>query len=456
MRKPKRKLKTRDIRALVVQMIAIELLKDFELNPRDHDDDHVQEIAESIAAFGMNVPLLADDGNVLIAGHATLLACKLLGYKFVPVIKLAHMTEPEKVAFRIAHNRLCEAGKWSLKLLAANFELLYDADTEFDLSVTGFEIGEIDVARMGGKDAIKAAANAAATEAELVELPDVPAKPIGRLGDRFTIGRHVIACGDARDIGAYKLALGDDRADLGLWDGPYNVAIANNVSTTGRHGNFCMAAGEMSSAEFQGFVAETSKLAAAFSKPGAYNCMFTGWYSMTDMLVANLRVYPKLSHICIWSKTNGGLGQPWRNAWEGILVYRVPGGKIRNNVVLGKFGRNRTDVFTVAGVNTFRAGRMEELAAHPTCKPIQLLADLILDVTPIRGIVLDCFLGSGSSILAAEQSERRGVGLELDPRYVDVAIKRIEKTLNLPAIHQSGRTFSELAIARRDSNQGDF
>jgi DNA modification methylase len=195
---------------------------------------------------------------------------------------------------------------------------------------------------------------------------------------------------------------------------------------------------------------------AAFSKPGAYNCMFTGWSSMNDMLEAGKLAYPQLAHICIWSKTNGGLGAPWRNAWEGILVYRVKGGKTQNNVMLGKHGRNRTDVFQYAGVNTFRAGRMEELQSHPTCKPVALLADLILDITPIRGIVLDVFLGSGSTILAAHETERRGIGIELDPRYVDVAIGRLEKAIGKPAIHHSGRTFAELAADRAADNEGEL
>ena len=138
------------------------------------------------------------------------------------------------------------------------------------------------------------------------------------------------------------------------------------------------------------------------------------------------------------------------------MVYRVPGGKVTNNVMLGKHGRNRTDVFTYAGVNTFRAGRMEELEIHPTCKPVALLADLIMDITSIGGIVLDTFLGSGSTILAAHETKRRGVGIELDPKYVDVAILRLEKAIGKPAIHQSGKTFAELSADRRRDAQGDF
>ena len=173
------------------------------------------------------------------------------------------------------------------------------------------------------------------------------------------------------------------------------------------------------------------------------------------MQLANRDVYRELKHICIWKKNNGGMGSLWRGAWEGILIYRVDGGRSHNNVMLGVHGRNRTDVFEYAGVNTFKAGRMEELSVHPTCKPVPLLADLIMDVTPINGTVLDVFLGSGSSIVAAHQAKRRGVGIELDPKYVDVAVRRVEEAVGEPAVHQSGRTFSELSAKRRD-RAGDF
>jgi DNA modification methylase len=429
---------------------AIDLLQPFAKNPREHTKAHVEDIARSISEFGMVVPPLRDENYEIIAGHGTVLACKLLGMTEIPTICLAHLSSVEKAAFRIAHNKLCESGKWDLELLAANFEFIYNTDLSFDLTITGFATGEIDVARMGGKEKIKAAAAAAALNAETVELPGENAKVISRINDRFTIDRHVIVHGDARDISAYKLAMGDERANLALCDPPYNTKIANNVSGLGKkkHDDFVMDSGEMSPEEFESFISDAARLQRCYSQPGAYNCMFTGWYSMHDMLNAGAAVYTKLSHILIWKKSNGGMGKPWRNAWEGVLVYRVPGGKIHDNVALGKHGRNRTDVLEYAGVNTFRAGRMEELQAHPTCKPTALLRDLILDVTPVQGIVLDVFLGSGATILAAHEAERRGVGIELDGKYVDVAIRRLEKAIGKPAIHHSGMTFAELENAR--------
>ena len=216
-----------------------------------------------------------------------------------------------------------------------------------------------------------------------------------------------------------------------------------------------MGSGEMDREAFRSFIEQATALQLGHSKPGAYNCMFTGWYSMHDMLEAASRVFAALSHICIWAKTNGSMGSPWRNSWEGILVHHNNDGKRRDNIRLGKFGRNRLDVFNYAGVNTFRAGRMEELDAHPTCKPVPLLADLILDVTPIGGLVLDSFLGSGATILGAHEAKRCGVGIELDPKYVDVALRRIEQVTGKKAIHSSGLTLDELAQARRTGDKGD-
>lgn len=442
--------------SLQIENVPVERLKPFKKNPRDHGKAHIAEVAQSIGAFGMNVPILCDEEYEIIAGHATLLACKLLGLKRVPVICLGHLNDAEKVAFRIAHNRLCEKGKWDPELLVANFEILYEQDLSFDFEATGFSTGEIDVMRIGGKEAVKDAADAARLAEEVVELPDPAMKPVSRLFDRFTIGRHVVVNGDARDRRAYELALGGTKADLGLCDAPYGCPIAGHASGLGRvkHEDF-LEGSNLTSKELRELVGGASALQAAFSKAGAYNVQFTDWRAMFDMQLANREIYAELKHICIWKKTNGGMGSLWRGAWEGILVYRVGGGKSRNNVMLGVNGRNRTDVFEYAGVNTFKTGRMEELMAHPTCKPIPLLADLIMDVTPIGGTVLDVFLGSGSTILGAHETERRGVGIELDPKFVDVAIRRIEKRVGEPAIHHSGKTFDELAAERAQEREAE-
>ena len=205
-----------DIRNLVIEHVGIDKPKPFKKNPRDHGKAHVDDVSRSIAAFGMNVPILCDENLEIIAGHATLLACKMLKMKEVPVVRLGHLSEAQKLAFRIAHNRLCEAGKWDVDLLAINFDLISQMDLGFSLEVTGFDTGAIDVVRMGGKAGVKAAAEAAKTAADIIGMPDESSPPVSRLNDRFSIGKHVIVCGDARDLEAYKYALGDDRADFAV------------------------------------------------------------------------------------------------------------------------------------------------------------------------------------------------------------------------------------------------
>lgn len=454
MRNKKRQRAAFDIRSLKVRIADIHSVRPDPKNPRDYTDEHIAQIGDSVDAFGQVDPTLIDENGVIIAGVGTWMACKRSGMREIAVIDLLHLSEAEKVALRIAHNRLTEIGSWNLVLLAENFEFLIDSDLEYDLPVTGYDYPEIDIILAGGTEAIKAAATVVAATPEEVELDDLPAAPVARLHDRFTFGdRHVIVCGDSTKPEVFKLALGTQRADLGVGDGPYNVPTAR-ISGRGRtkHSDFIQGSGEMSPAQFQSFMSNAARQMATFCSPGAYICFFTAWYSLLDIILGCNTVFGKLAHICIWTKTNGGMGSPWRNAWEGLLVYRNKGGKTCNNVQLGKHGRNRTDVFNYAGANVFRKGRMEELKAHPTCKPVALLKDLILDVTPIGGIILDPFLGSGSAILAADEAGRRGVGIELDPRFVDVAILRIERAIGKPAMHDSGLTFAELKAQRAEED----
>jgi DNA modification methylase len=439
-----------DIRDLKVKILEISAVKSSPRSPRKKIAKHIEGIGKSITEFGMIDPLLVDENYVLIAGESTFAACKLLKMSHVPVIVLPHLNEAQKVTIRIAHNRLCERGEWDLVMLAENFEFLIEDEYELDLEVTAYEFGEIDVLLAGGKDEITAQAKEAAETPEDLELPESPNPPVSRSGDRFGLGEHVVVCGDATTPAAYNLALGNRKADLGLTDSPYNVE-AKRISGRGKvkHGPFIEGSGEKSSEQFQDFIGQAAIQMAKFSRPGAYILFFTAWYSLVDIMAGCGRAFERLAHICIWAKTNGGMGSPWRNAWEGILVYRKKGGKIQNNIQLGKFGRNRTDVFRYAGVNVFRKGRMEELQAHPTCKPVALLKDIILDVTPIGGTVLDPFLGIASTILAAHEARRRGVGIELDPHYVDLAILRLEKHLGVEAIHQNGKTFAQLREERQ-------
>ena len=444
---PNRKIELAD---LEVQYVDPNSLSEDPKHPRKIDEAHVDGINASIDMAGMVVPILATyPQRVIIAGVATWRANKKRGATRVPVIFLSQLSRKQEVALRIAHNRLCERGKWNAELLIENIEILLDGEVDFELTITGVDDPEIDVFMLGGKDAIKAAEIDSRDNPEIVELDDLPLQPVSRLGDIFIIGDHIVACGDAREEELLRSILGNRKVDAGITDPPFNKK-GKDIGGLGKNGprDFVLGSGELQADEFQTLIADAAANVERFCRPGAYNFYCTAYYAMLDMMKAFERVYPELNHMCIWTKTNGGMGSPWRNAWEGILVYRKRGGRVQNNVQLGRHGRNRTDVFRHAGVNVFRRGRMEELNSHPTCKPVGLLKNLILDITPIRGVVLDVFLGSGSTIVAANAAKRVGVGVELDPKYVDVAVQRIANAVGLPAIHSSGLTFEELKSER--------
>jgi DNA modification methylase len=234
-------------------------------------------------------------------------------------------------------------------------------------------------------------------------------------------------------------------------DPPYNVRIDGHVCGLGRikHAEFAMASGEMSEAEFTAFLTTVLGNLAAHSLDGslAYVCM--DWRHLYELLGAGREVYTQLKNICVWNKDNGGMGNLYRSKHELVCVFKVGDAPHLNNIDLGRYGRYRTNVWDYAGVNTLKADRLDELAMHPTVKPVALVADAIQDCTRRGDLVLDAFVGSGTTIIAAERTGRIGYGLELDPHYVEVAIARWEKRTGKRAVHaDSGLTIEALGAAR--------
>jgi DNA modification methylase len=266
-------------------------------------------------------------------------------------------------------------------------------------------------------------------------------------GDLWLLGKHRVLCGDARDPSDMTTLMGDRKADVGFTDPPYNVPISGHVSGKGhtQHREFAQASGEMSSGEFAGFLGDALSLGARHSRDGAvwFACM--DWRHVAEMTDAGRRTFDQFLNICVWAKTNGGMGSLYRSQHEFIFVFRKGKTGHRNNVQLGRFGRNRTNLWTYPGVNTFREGRMEELTAHPTAKPVAMIRDALLDVSARGEIVLDPFLGAGATLIAAEQCGRTAYGIEIDPAYVDVTLRRWRKeTGNEPVRASDGRTLSHL------------
>ena len=236
-------------------------------------------------------------------------------------------------------------------------------------------------------------------------------------------------------------------------DPPYNVLIDRHVCGLGavKHREFPMASGEMSESAFTGFLETVFRNMADHSADGAIHFVCMDWRHMAEVLGASRDVYGSLKNLCVWAKTNGGMGSLYRSQHELIFVFKVGSGPHINNVELGRYGRYRTNVWTYPGMNGFGNDRDENLAQHPTVKPVRMVADAILDCSARGGIVLDAFAGSGSTLVAAERTGRRGYGIELDPHYCDVIVRRVAAAAKVEAIHaETGKPFSVIAREREE------
>jgi len=420
--------------------LPIHSLKTDSRNPRQHSERQIKQIARSIEAFGFNVPILVDGSNTILSGHGRLLACQKLGWQEVPAIQLEHLTEAQARAFAIADNRLCENATWDERLLGEIFVELSALDLDFSLEDTGFSMGEIDL-RIEGLS-IESKPDA------LDEIPDVPDHPpITQLGDLWLLGKHRIVCGNALEKASFEALMQDEQANLVFTDPPYNVPIQGHV-TGQHHREFAMASGEMTEAEFTAFLTKSLQLLATHSHAGSIHYICIDWRHVSEMMVSGDQAYSELKNICVWVKDKGGMGSLYRSQHELVFVFKHGTAPHRNNVELGKYGRYRTNVWNYPGANTLSRQRGQEnlLALHPTVKPVALIADAILDCSARGDIVLDSFLGSGSTLLAAERVGRICYGMELDPLYVDTAIRRWQAHSGDCAIHaKSGQRFDELA-----------
>jgi DNA modification methylase len=430
---------------LTVTHRRIEELKPDPANPRRHTKKQIRQIARSIKTFGFNVPILVDRNGKIIAGHGRYQAGQLLGITEVPSLCLDHLTPEQARAFMIADNRLSELSIWDDWLLAEQLKELALVGLDFDIEVTGFEMGEIDL-RIASLDEPPERDD---EPADVVpRVPDGPA--VSKLGDLWELGGHRVLCGNAVDAAIFAAVLGKDRAAMVFTDPPYNVPIDGHASGLGaiRYRPFPMASGEMDSAQFTAFLADAFRNLAAFSAEGALHYVCMDWRHVEELLAAGRSVYGEVKNLCVWVKDNAGMGSLYRSQHELVFVFKHGRHEHRNNVQLGRFGRNRSNVWRYPGGNSFgRSGAEGNLSAlHPTVKPVAMVADAILDCSARGETVLDAFLGSGTTVIAAERTGRRCYGLELDPRYVDTTVRRWQTLTGGSAIHLgSGRRFDELA-----------
>jgi DNA modification methylase len=427
-----------------IEYVPVHDLRPYPNNARTHSRKQIRQIEKSIKKFGFCNPVLIDDSKQIIAGHGRVEAAKLLGIDTVPTCRLSHLNDADKRAYVLADNRLAERAGWDKELLAVELQGLIELD--IDIELTGFEMAEVDLIL---EEAQEATDTHSGPEDEAPEPSPGPA--VTQTGDLWLLGTHRLLSGDAREQTAYDDLLGGAKAEFVFTDPPYNVAIDGNVCGLGRvrHREFAMGSGEMSEAQFTAFLEKVFARLIANTIDGSIHQICMDWRHIWEMLGAGRTVYCELKNLCIWNKTNAGMGSFYRSKHELVFVWKSGTAVHINNFELGQHGRHRTNVWDYAGVNSMRAGRLEELAMHPTVKPVALVADAIKDCSRRGGLVLDPFCGSGTILIAAERTGRKARALEIDPSYVDVAVRRWQAYTGKSAVLSgSGETFETIEERR--------
>ncbi len=436
-----------DALALKVRYVSTAALTDHPRNARTHPRKQIEKLKAAIRKFGFLVPLIVTAENVILAGHGRRAAAEQLGIREIPVITVSDLSDDDMRAFMHADNILADKAGYDRSVLRS--EIQYLSEVGYELEITGLDTIEIDT--LLGVD------DAECDEPDDVVPPPVPGPPVCRIGDLWHIGDHRQIVGDARDPLVIERLMAGERAELVFTDPPYGCAILNNVSGLGkvRHEDFVMGAGQESLPELAMTILRPAfRNIANHCRAGAVAFVCTDWRAAPHMLDAARGVFEEVKNWIIWVKTNAGMGTFYRSQFEIVLAFRVSPGKIINNFGLGEGGRHRSNVWTYAGANTFRRGRMKDIIDHPTCKPKKMIADAILDCSRRGSVVLDVFAGSGSALVAAAMTGRRGYGIELDPKYADVILRRVAEQTGATPMLEGAEAFDDVAMARRAQECG--
>jgi len=430
---------------LKIEMLPTVAVRPYARNARKHSRRQVHKIAASIREYGFTNPILVDEAGEIIAGHGRLEAAKLLGHWQVPTIRLSNLSKVQKQALRLADNEIAAKSKWSIDLLVA--ELADISATDFDIQLTGFDTIEVDKLITPSID----------FGDRSDDIPPPPAEPTTRRGDLWKVGDHAIVCGDALDVSAYRTVIGTCLADMVATDPPYNVPIAGHVSGNGnvKHDEFAMASGEMSRDQFATFSTTALRLSQQFSRDGALVYVFGDWRMIAMLITIGETLFTKMLNLLVWAKSNPGMGSFYRSGHELIAVFKNGNAPHTNNIQLGRMGRNRSNVLQYPGGSSFSKSRARDLRDHPTPKPIAMIADLIRDATKPGDLVLDMFAGAGSTMLAAEMTGRKAALIEIEPKFVDVTLRRFQELTGVEAVLMPDRIpFSELQKLRSHEARG--
>ncbi len=418
-------------------------LKPWPGNPRTHSDKQKAKLKASIRKFGFTSVVVADQSGVILSGHCRVEVARELGLATIPTRVISGLSQSQKSAFVIADNKLGLLSGWDNTSLKRAIEEILIED-ELEIETTGFSTAEIDLMFDGPEDP-------QGTDPDDLQADDIPREVVSRKGDHWHLGSHRLLCGDALDPESYKEVMQDGLAQLVVSDVPFNVRINGHVSGKGKakHAEFAMASGEMSQREFTAFLNAAFLHTHAFSQDGAIHFYFIDWRHIRELLDSALPLFGAPRQLCVWVKDNGGMGTFYRSRHELVFAFKKGVSPHINNFELGQHGRYRTNVWEYAGASSFQGKGHQLLALHPTVKPVSLIADTLRDCSQRNGLVLDPFAGSGTILIAAERTGRHGRAIELDPQYVDVAIRRWQRVTSRQAtLAPTGQTWDEVRAER--------
>jgi DNA modification methylase len=409
---------------------------------RRYQKRHQEHLLQALQKYSFVLPVVVDKDDQVIHGSRLLLAAEELGISEVPTVKLDHLSKEEARVLRISLHKLEELSSWDEVVLKSELNFLVEYDVDL-VTHTAFSTAELDAL-------LYAPAKEVCGDPD-EELPAIEQQAVSRAGDVWEfIGDHRLGCLDALEEASYRKLLGEELAGLIICDPPYNVKIRGNVSNRKDAREFAMASGEMSRSEFETFLRTSFELSARFAREGALSYEFIDWRHLGEMLAAGEAIYSRLLNVCMWAKTNGGQGSFYRSAHEFCFVWKIGEAPHINNIELGRNGRNRTNVWSYPGTNVPRSRLQREDEKHVTPKNVAMVQDAILDASHRGDIVLDAFAGSGTTLVAAHRAKRRGFGLEIDPLYADLIVRRMERITGEPArLAGCERTFSEVTAERR-------
>ena len=411
---PTNNLQMIDINSIVLKLKSL----------RKHSKKQLQKLKNAINKVGYVNPVLLDEKHNIMAGELRLLAAKELGFTQIPAIILENLKEEEAEAIRILDNRIAEDGEWNYENLKDELEKLLKFDISFE--DLGFDTVDYDKIFLADDTDGNKGHNSDKEDESWLDA-NIPVRV--KLGDLWRLGDHFVFCGDCLLAKSFEFLTQGELAQIVITDPPYNCKINGHVCGLGKtqHEEFAMASGEMTDTEFAEFISKFIQNLIKFSVDGSLHYLFIDWIGLNTLLTEGKKHYTELKNIAVWNKGVGGMGAMYRSQHEMVPIFKNGKAKHQNHIQLGKNGRYRTNVWDYPGIRATNPASLELLKLHPTVKGVPMLHDIMLDASSKNDIVLDCFGGSGSTLLAAERCKRRARLIEISPKYVDVTIFRWEK-----------------------------